>query len=460
MPHHHCCILGCRSDSRYSKRDDTVPNLNEALRFFCVPSLTSKRALHNEWLKMIGRPELIVSRNTRVCSLHFVDAKPSKENPLPTLHLQSLNLPSRRRVRNPKCVKVETTTNVDMKCKNTKKTGTKAAKRNHLLTAKGAVKLVACNGVESSLIEESLENFSDSFNNVDSHDKIRKSKSNTSISFKQLQGEEALNCLNNRHVDENSALKFKIYSSPSFTPLNQSLLYSSMKTGVINEVNQSSLYYSHMDGSQYELSQDSKKGYRYDAPGTSDEGSCSNSYIVAPETIIHEFKQTQTDEKLPFKVSSETQTEILTPMTRVPLILWEGANEKNYQFQCQQLRDKVTHLKQQIRKRPTNIYVNLGIDFVKKDTNMMQYYTGFSCYTEFKVFLEELKPKLFPENFIVNCFNTLENELLLVLCFKRLELKPQDLAFRCGMSLCKVEKLINNWSLILDHHSSKPWLNH
>lgn len=102
MPHHHCCVLGCRSDSRYSKLDESPSPTKESLRFFCVPSLTSKRALHNEWLKMIGRPELVVSRNTRVCSLHFMDGKPSKENPWPTLRLQNVNLPIRRRARSSK----------------------------------------------------------------------------------------------------------------------------------------------------------------------------------------------------------------------------------------------------------------------------------------------------------------------------------------------------------------------
>ncbi|XP_076334132.1 uncharacterized protein LOC143238083 [Tachypleus tridentatus] len=83
MPHHHCCVIGCKSDSRY-----TIPDPDDTpLKFFCIPSATTKKDLHNKWMELIRRPDLSVSRNTRVCSRHFVDGRPTLENPLPIQNL-------------------------------------------------------------------------------------------------------------------------------------------------------------------------------------------------------------------------------------------------------------------------------------------------------------------------------------------------------------------------------------
>ncbi|XP_022249768.1 uncharacterized protein LOC106466104 isoform X2 [Limulus polyphemus] len=83
MPHHHCCVIGCKSDSRY-----TIPDPDDTpLKFFCIPSVTTKKDLHDKWMEMIRRPDLSVSRNTRVCSRHFVDGRPTLENPLPIQNL-------------------------------------------------------------------------------------------------------------------------------------------------------------------------------------------------------------------------------------------------------------------------------------------------------------------------------------------------------------------------------------
>ncbi|XP_070560942.1 uncharacterized protein [Ptychodera flava] len=76
---HHCCVVGCTSNSKWSK---------EKRRFFRIPSAKTRSELRQKWLQLIKRaPPFSVSDNTRVCDLHFLDGAPSKSNPLPMLKM-------------------------------------------------------------------------------------------------------------------------------------------------------------------------------------------------------------------------------------------------------------------------------------------------------------------------------------------------------------------------------------
>ncbi|XP_076337288.1 uncharacterized protein LOC143239740 [Tachypleus tridentatus] len=84
MPHHHCCVIGCKSDSRYNFPDQN----GTLLKFFGIPNVITRKDVHNKWLEVIRRPSLNVSRNTRICSRHFVDGRPTVEHPFPTENLE------------------------------------------------------------------------------------------------------------------------------------------------------------------------------------------------------------------------------------------------------------------------------------------------------------------------------------------------------------------------------------
>ena len=59
---HFCCVPGCSNRS----------NRESHLSFFRLP--LKKKALLKKWIHCIGRKNLPVNSNTRVCSVHFVDA--------------------------------------------------------------------------------------------------------------------------------------------------------------------------------------------------------------------------------------------------------------------------------------------------------------------------------------------------------------------------------------------------
>ena len=68
-----CYIPGCNSRSNRVECKD--------LSFFRIPA---DPELSQRWLVSVKRP-INVSSNTRVCSLHFEEGKPTSENPLPTV---------------------------------------------------------------------------------------------------------------------------------------------------------------------------------------------------------------------------------------------------------------------------------------------------------------------------------------------------------------------------------------
>lgn len=54
----YCAAFGCNNDSRY----------NTSVSYHCFPS---DKALQDEWLARISRADLVVTKHSRLCSLHF-----------------------------------------------------------------------------------------------------------------------------------------------------------------------------------------------------------------------------------------------------------------------------------------------------------------------------------------------------------------------------------------------------
>ena len=77
----------CTADSR--KKSPTGVEKHPWMKdvvFFPLPSAKKYPILRRKWLQKIRRgTKWSPSKYTRICSQHFVDGKPTEENPLPTL---------------------------------------------------------------------------------------------------------------------------------------------------------------------------------------------------------------------------------------------------------------------------------------------------------------------------------------------------------------------------------------
>ena len=77
------CAVGCTSDSR-KRGKEKYPEMID-VQFFPFPTVKKNRALRSEWIRHVRRVDFIPNYDSRVCSKHFVDGKPTDENPTPTL---------------------------------------------------------------------------------------------------------------------------------------------------------------------------------------------------------------------------------------------------------------------------------------------------------------------------------------------------------------------------------------
>ncbi len=83
MPTKHCGWGTCNSDSRYSHKEHM-----KNVTFFTFPNAQKKKDECLEWIKACGRPaeDLNLDKITRyhyVCSKHFIDGRPTEQNPYP-----------------------------------------------------------------------------------------------------------------------------------------------------------------------------------------------------------------------------------------------------------------------------------------------------------------------------------------------------------------------------------------
>ena len=87
MPVSHCCVDKCYSDSRKKSTSAILkyPWMRD-VEFFPLPNAKKQRILRRKWLNVIRRgPKWTPTKYSRICSLHFVEGRPTSENPIPTL---------------------------------------------------------------------------------------------------------------------------------------------------------------------------------------------------------------------------------------------------------------------------------------------------------------------------------------------------------------------------------------
>jgi len=87
MSKYWCSVPHCPSDNRKVSRPDRFPFM-KTVAFHPYPTKMKRNTERQKWLQLVNRPnDYDPKRHHRVCSLHFVDGKPTKQNPFPTLFL-------------------------------------------------------------------------------------------------------------------------------------------------------------------------------------------------------------------------------------------------------------------------------------------------------------------------------------------------------------------------------------
>ena len=76
-----CAAERCYSDTLKKGKYGYMENV----RFFPFPTKKKDPRARKKWLDLLRRQDYDPARKHRVCSLHFVDGEPTKENPHPTL---------------------------------------------------------------------------------------------------------------------------------------------------------------------------------------------------------------------------------------------------------------------------------------------------------------------------------------------------------------------------------------
>ena len=91
MVNYHCVAQGCTNDSRKKDNADKYPEMvykDKIVVFHPLPSAKKNPKLRKIWLRQIRRegyePDPGVYWHA-LCSRHFVDGEPTKNNPFPTL---------------------------------------------------------------------------------------------------------------------------------------------------------------------------------------------------------------------------------------------------------------------------------------------------------------------------------------------------------------------------------------
>ena len=101
MGKHRCVVGVCNNDKRYPLRYEIHSNVTDGnLKFHKIPVDPVKRAA---WIHFVskGRKDFVPPNNFYVCSNHFIDGKPTKENHNPILFLTpSMNVQGTPRKKN------------------------------------------------------------------------------------------------------------------------------------------------------------------------------------------------------------------------------------------------------------------------------------------------------------------------------------------------------------------------
>ena len=84
--HYWCAAPDCTSDGRKKHRLDLHPWMR-GFRFFPFPGEVKNPQERRRWLNHLRRPlSYQPKKYHRVCSRHFIDGRPTRENPYPTLY--------------------------------------------------------------------------------------------------------------------------------------------------------------------------------------------------------------------------------------------------------------------------------------------------------------------------------------------------------------------------------------
>ena len=78
---YYCSAPGCTSDDRKRGRYGYMASVE----FFPFPSKLKAPTQHRKWIELLRRADFEPNRKSRVCSLHFVDGKPTERHPFPEL---------------------------------------------------------------------------------------------------------------------------------------------------------------------------------------------------------------------------------------------------------------------------------------------------------------------------------------------------------------------------------------
>jgi len=87
MGHDRCFIDCCANDSRHPGRLDTHSNVTGVIKWYRLPKNDPKRKMWIESIMVSKIPGTSIPKYCYICSIHFADGKPTKENPFPTLFL-------------------------------------------------------------------------------------------------------------------------------------------------------------------------------------------------------------------------------------------------------------------------------------------------------------------------------------------------------------------------------------
>ena len=85
MVNFHCLIKGCNADVRKKSKLKKYPWM-VGVTFHSFPHKKYAKLQRSRWIQLIRREkDFRPTKNDRICSQHFLDGKPSKENPNPCL---------------------------------------------------------------------------------------------------------------------------------------------------------------------------------------------------------------------------------------------------------------------------------------------------------------------------------------------------------------------------------------
>lgn len=107
-----CAVIGCNNSQRKLYRwNEEVCDLHETKKHrdcpcilpFKLHKFPANKDIKRDWIKKLNRTDFEANNNSVVCSTHFIDGKPTPENPSPQLNLGYLSTIRKGRRKLEKC---------------------------------------------------------------------------------------------------------------------------------------------------------------------------------------------------------------------------------------------------------------------------------------------------------------------------------------------------------------------